>query len=378
MTDVHGTCDERFAAVRQQMVDHLASGADVGASVAVTVGGELVVDLWGGHRDAAATLPWERDTIVNVYSTTKTMSFLCALMLIDRGQLDPDAPVAEYWPEFAAGGKEDVRVWHLADHAAGLSRFDRPMTPEDLADWDLCVETLAAQTPAWEPGTATGYHAVTQGYLLGELVRRIDGRTIGTFFAEEVAGPLDADFHIGTPAEADARCGELIPPTGGLADAMGEVDPLVVESLGNPVLTALEPRETWWRRAEIPAAGGFGNARAVARIHAALANDGVADGVRLLSPETIRLVHTERIAGVDKVMQMPVRFGFGFGLPVPELPISPNERAGFWGGWGGSLALHDADAGLTVAYVMNRMEANLAGDLRGGAFVLATYGALAG
>ncbi|MGH9058733.1 MAG: serine hydrolase domain-containing protein, partial [Acidimicrobiales bacterium] len=192
---VHGTCQPRFAGVREVLATSLATGVDVGASVAVSLGGELVVDIWGGLADPSTGAPWERDTITNVWSTTKTMTALSALIVADRGELDFHAPVARYWPEFAAAGKADIEVRHLMSHSAGLSGWAEPLQTEDLYDWDKVTSLLAAQEPWWAPGTASGYHAVTQGYLVGEVVRRITGQSLGTFFAREVAGPLGADFH---------------------------------------------------------------------------------------------------------------------------------------------------------------------------------------
>src|SRR5581483_5263521 len=211
MAEVHGTFDARFAGVRDALDWTLSEGLDVGASAAVFVDGEPVVDIWGGLADEAAGTPWERDTITNVWSTTKTMTALCALILADRGELDLHAPVARYWPEFKSGGKDRIEVRHLLGHTAGLSGWAEPLAPEELADWDRCTELLAGQEPWWEPGTASGYHAVTQGYLVGEVVRRISGRSLGTFFREEVAEPLGADFHIGLPPEHDGRVARLIP-----------------------------------------------------------------------------------------------------------------------------------------------------------------------
>jgi CubicO group peptidase (beta-lactamase class C family) len=211
MADINGTCDPRFDSVKAAFAQNFDQGLDVGASVAVVLEGELVVDLWGGYVDEAKTTPWERDTIINVWSTTKTMTALCALILADRGELDLYGKVTRYWPEFAAAGKEDVEVRHLMAHTAGLSGWQEPVAPEDLYDWEKCTSLLAAQAPWWEPGTASGYHAITQGYLVGEVVRRVAGESVGTFFAKEVAGPLGADFHIGTPAECDDRIALVIP-----------------------------------------------------------------------------------------------------------------------------------------------------------------------
>ena len=192
-----GFTQDRFAPVRAVFEANLASGADIGASFCATVDGETVVDIWGGHADAEKTRAWERDSIVNVYSTTKTMTALTALLIADRGDLDFDAPVAKYWPEFAANGKADIKVSHVMSHSAGLSGWKEPITKTDLYDWDKCTSLLAAQAPFWTPGTAPGYHALTQGYLVGEVVRRITGKSLGTVFREEIAGPLGDDFQIG-------------------------------------------------------------------------------------------------------------------------------------------------------------------------------------
>jgi CubicO group peptidase (beta-lactamase class C family) len=307
------------------------------------------------------------------------MSFLAVLALVDRGLVDLDAPVATYWPDFAANGKASVLVRHLFSHSAGLPGFDEPVTADDLYHWDRVVGLLAAQAPWWEPGTAPGYHAVTQGYLLGELVRRVDGRSLGAFLADEITGPLGADFHVGLDPAHDHRVGRLVPPDPGAAPGSGaSAGSIPRRVFANPVLTGYEPTTDGWRRAEIPAAGGFGNARSVARVHTATANGGEVDGVRILSAETVEHIFDEQQAGTDLVLRSPVRYGLGFGLPSPAVPISPNERACFWGGWGGSLVLADVDAGLCVAYVMNAMAPGLTGDVRGGALVLAAYAALGG
>jgi CubicO group peptidase (beta-lactamase class C family) len=209
VTEIHGVCDERFEAVRKALAESLDQD-DVGACAAVYVDGEPVADLWGGYADAERTAAWERDTITNVWSTTKTMVTLCALILADRGDLDLAAPVARYWPEFAAAGKQDVQVRHVLAHTAGLPDFDGPVTAGDLCDWTAVTTRLAAQAPRWEPGTLAGYHSLTQGFVVGEVIRRITGRLPGVFFAEEVAGPLGADFHIGLPAEHDHRVAPVI------------------------------------------------------------------------------------------------------------------------------------------------------------------------
>src|SRR3954464_2060521 len=205
MAEIHGTFDPRFAGVRDALAATIDQGLDVGASAAMTIDGELVVDIWGGHTDEARTTPWKQDTIINVWSTTKTMAALCALVLADRGEIDVEAPVAHYWPEFQAGGKEAFEVPHLLSHNAGLSGWQEPMAPEDLYDWEKATSLLAAQEPWRTPGPASGYHAVTEGDLVGGAGRGGAGQTVGSFFAQELAGPLGADFHIGTPAEHGGR-----------------------------------------------------------------------------------------------------------------------------------------------------------------------------
>jgi CubicO group peptidase (beta-lactamase class C family) len=375
VAEIEGTVAAGYEAVRDMLSSNIDSGADVGASVAVVHDGDLVVDIWGGHVDEARTQPWRQDTIINVWSTTKTMAALCALMLADRGELDLHAPVARYWPEFKEGGKEGVEVRHLLSHSAGLSGWQQPMQPEDLYDWDKATSLLAAQEPWWEPGTASGYHAITQGYLVGEVVRRITGVTIGRFFADEVAGPVGADFQIGTPPEHDGRVAKVIPPP---PLALEGADPasIAVRTLSNPPLSAEQSWEIPWRRAEIPAAGGHGNARSVATIQSALACGGVTNEVRLLSEAGCESALEEVCYTPDLVLGVPIRFGMGYGLNSPDTPLSPNPRMCFWGGWGGSLVVVDLDARLCVAYVMNKMGEGTVGDFRGAGIAFAAFGAV--
>ena len=382
--EIDGICDDRFTGVREAFAANFGEGAeprDVGASVAVTLHGELVVDLWGGtvDTDTATGVPWERDTIINVWSTTKTLSALCCLILADQGELDLYAPVAKVWPEFGAAGKRDIAMRHVMSHTAGLSGWQEPITVEDLYDWEKVTALLAAQEPWWEPGTASGYHAVTQGYLEGEVVRRITGQTIGEFAAKEVTGPIGADFHIGTGPEHDPRVGHVIAPGGTLRDALPDADESSIpwRTLTNPALDASASSTVPWRRAEIPAAGGHANARAVALVHTPMACGGEANGVRVLSPRGIEPVFDEQTYGPDLVIPIVVRHGIGFGLPCPEVPISPSERACFWGGWGGSVALIDLDTRMSFAYVMSKMGEGTVGDLRVAGLLMAAYGALA-
>ncbi len=376
--EIHGTCDARFEPVREAFAANFASGLEVGACAAVTLDGVPVVDLWAGDADPNGT-PWQRDTIVNVYSTTKTMAGACMLVAADRGLLDFEAPVAAYWPEFAANGKERVLVKHVMSHSAGLSGFDPPLASlAELYDWEGIASRLAAQTPWWTPGDGSGYHAVTQGFLQGEIIRRVTGRSLGTFFREEIAEPLGADFHIGLDPAHDDRVGELVPPGAPPGAQPGDADSIAVRTMTSCPIDGTEPRTPGWRRAEIPAAGGIGNARSIARVHSALACGGEVDGVRILSAAGVEKALEEQCQGIDRVMSVPIRFGMGFGLIDPTFPLSPNERTFFWGGWGGSLSIIDLDARMSVAYVMNRMDADLLGDVRGGSVVMAAYKSLGG
>ena len=374
MAEVHGVFEERFRGVRDALAASLDAGVDVGATVAVVLEGELVVDLWGGWADETAGVAWQRDTIINVWSTTKTMAALCALVLADRGELDPSAPVARYWPEFKAGGKEAVEVRHLLSHTSGLSGWQEPMRPEDLYDWEKATSLLAAQEPWWEPGTASGYHAFTQGYLVGEVVRRITGQSIGTFFSAEIARPLGADFHIGLADVDHSRVANVIPPP----KVPSTLDPssIAMRTMSNPPLSAEQSWDPRWRRAEIPAAGGHGNARSVAMVQSVLACGGEVGGVRLLSAAGCEAALREQSNSTDLVIGIPMRFGLGYGLPDAGA-MGPNPRMCYWGGWGGSLVVVDLDAHLVVAYVMNKMQQGTVGDERGQSMVSATYAALA-
>jgi CubicO group peptidase (beta-lactamase class C family) len=377
MDEVHGTCDPRFDAVRDILAGQLDTGADLGASVAVYLHGEPVVDIWGGWADSDKTRRWERDTITNVWSTTKTMTFLVALMLADRGELDFQAPVAKYWPEFATNGKDRIEVRHVMGHTSGLSGWEEPLAAEDLADWELCTSRLAAQAPWWEPGTASGYHALTQGFLIGEIVRRITGESLGRFFAREVAGPLGADFHIGLPESEDDRVSNVIPPPPIDVDSFeGPIPELMLKTFMNPLIDATLAHHAWWRRAEIPAANGQGNARSVAAVQSIVAGRGEARGVRLLSPAGTDAIFELQADGLDLVLGVRERMGMGYGLSnPPEMPIGP--RACFWNGFGGSLIVMDQETELTVCYVMNLMDAGVTGDPRGTNILAAAQAAAA-
>ena len=310
MTDIQGSYDELFSAVPSALAGLLNDG-DTGGSVAVFVDGEPVVDVWGGFADADRTVPWQQDTIVLVYSVTKTMTALCALMLADRGELDLDAPVSRYWPEFAAAGKEKVLVRHLLGHTAGLPHWDGPV--EEIYDWRAATARLAATAPLWEPGTEAGYHSLTQGFLVGEVIRRITGQTVAGFFAAEVAGPLGADFRIGLPAEHDHRVAATVPPPGRDEDyAASSAAPSDAPPPPGTTLRVRDGNSVAWRRAQNPAVGGYGNARSVALVQSVMACGGAVRGRRLLSQ-----------AGCDRVTG-----GAGRGQPPGRArPLGPGLRA---------------------------------------------------
>jgi CubicO group peptidase (beta-lactamase class C family) len=371
MVDVSGSCDKRFEPVRDALAGRLESGDELGAGIAVDIDGDTVVDIWGGWRDADHRSPWTEDTITNVWSTTKTVTNLAALMLADREQLDPYAPVAKYWPEFAENGKEHIEVRHILSHTSGVSGWEAPFATEDMYDWDFSTRRLAAQKPWWEPGTASGYHASNQGHLVGELVRRVTGKHLKTFVADEIAGPLGADFQIGA-AESDwPRIAPVIPPPPLPfdLDALDHDSP-TYKTFTGPHVHAVPANTPDWRRADMGAINGHGNARSVARILKSIALGGTVDGVRLLSPDTIGVIFDEQSHGPDLVLGVPLRFGIGYGLPETQtVPYVPQGRACYWGGWGGSVILMDLNSRTTISYMMNKMAPGIIGSDRSEEYV---------
>jgi CubicO group peptidase (beta-lactamase class C family) len=378
MTELLGKCDDRFDGLRAALARNLDSGEELGASMVLDIDGEIVVDLWGGFCDQTRTVPWSEQTITNVWSSTKTVTSLAALMLVDRGQLDVDAPVARYWPEFAAQGKQDVLVRHVMSHASGVSGLEQPAVVEDLYDWPRATSRMAAQAPWWPPGTASGYHALNYGHLVGEVVRRISGKTLKQFVAEEIAGPLGADFQIGA-AEGDwDRIADVVPPPP-LPFDLAALDPdsPVVKTLTGPAVSAEVANTPGWRRADLGAVNGHGNARSVARVMSVVARGGEVDGVRLLGQDTIDLIFREQQNGIDLVLGVPLRFGIGYGLPQLDiLPWIPDEKICYWGGWGGSMIVMDVGRRITISYMMNKMGPGIIGSDRSTEYGQAIYDAL--
>ncbi|MFF4245268.1 serine hydrolase domain-containing protein [Streptomyces sp. NPDC001822] len=383
MPQIHGHCDDRFTAVRDAFTANFAERDELGAAVTVLVDGAPVVDLWGGWADGGRTRPWERDTVVNVWSTTKGPTALCAHVLVDRGLLDLDAPVADYWPEFAAEGKESVRVRHLLSHRSGVAGLRDPHTLAELYDWELTTARLAATAPWWEPGTRSGYHAISYGFLVGEVVRRVTGLLPGEFLRQEITGPLGIDFSVGLPEEEAGRVAELVQPKSVAreqAALFARMEPVALASLLNPGTGIAAANTPGWRAAEIPAANGHGTARAVAALYGIIAGHGSLDGRRILSKEAAERVREGQGSCRDLVLGAgfthDTELGLGLWLSGPNGSYGPNPRAVGHDGAGGSCGLADPEAGVALGYVMNRMGPNIADDPRKMALIDAVYGVL--
>ncbi|WP_435972655.1 serine hydrolase domain-containing protein [Streptomyces sp. Qhu_M48] len=381
---LEGHCDPRFAAVRDAFEANFRTREELGAAVTVQVHGETVVDLWGGWADAARTRRWERDTVVNVWSTTKGVTALCAHLLADRGLLDLDAPVASYWPEFGAGGKEALPVRHLLSHRAGLAGLREPLPLAEFYDWEVTTARLAATEPWWEPGTRSGYHAMTYGFLVGEVIRRITGRLPGAFLHDEITGPLGIDFTIGLPEKEADRAAELVhprpPQAGGQEAAFAQWEPVALAALANPPVGAAQANSPEWRAAELPAANGHGTARAVAQLYGVFAGRGRSGGHRVLSESAAERAREGQGACRDLVLGAghghETECALGLWLSGPHGSYGPNPRAVGHDGFGGSCGLADPESGVSLGYVMNRMGPNIADDPRKMALIDAVYGAL--
>ena len=382
---VEGSCDPKFNRVKDVFVENFEKRNEVGAAAAVMLDGKSVVDIWAGHADREKTKPWTRDTLVNVYSTTKGVTAICAHRLADKGLLDIDAPVAKYWPEFAQAGKEKLPVRYLLSHKAGMAAVRKPLDDDALFNWNKMTMALAEQEPWWEPGTKHGYHALTFGYLVGEVIRRITGKTPGTYLREEIAGPLGLDLHIGLDAKDDARTGDMIPmpPPGPgepnlFAEVMKNPESVAFKAFMNPP-NGMRPgmvntRE--WRAAEIPAANGHTTARSLAKLYGALARGGELDGVRVMSKEQVAQCSIEQSHGPDALLVINTRFSLGFMMSQPGASLGPNAKSFGHPGAGGSLGYADPEAKIGFGYTMNKMHASLLIDPRATALIDAVYASM--
>jgi len=382
---IEGSCDPRFNSVKEIFAANFENGLEVGAAVSAVVDGKAIFDLWGGYLDKARTRPWTRDTLVNVYSTTKGITSICAHRLVDQGKLDLDAPVSKYWPEFAQSGKEKIPVNFLLSHRAGLPAVRKQLPMDAYSNWPVMCAALAAQEPWWEPGKQHGYHAISFGYLVGEVIRRVTGKTPGTYLRDEIAGPLKLDIHIGVDASFDGRIAELItqaPPPPGETDQVAamSVDPesMTFKAIANPrpVIDAALVNSRAWRGAEVPAANGHATARALAALYGGLASGGESNGYRVLTPASIKRAHTEQAYGPDLVLGVVSRWGLGFALNQPVTPLGPNPRTFGHPGAGGSLGFADPNARIGFGYTMNQMGPDALIDGRAAALFDAMYAAL--
>lgn len=381
---IEGRCAPRFAPLKDVLRTHFREASELGAAVAVYVDGEPVVDLWAGDVDNRRSAPWREDTLVNLFSTTKGMVAAMALRLVAEGRLSLQRPVADYWPEFAQAGKGNIPVKWLLTHRSGLPALRATLPDAALYEWDTMCNALAAETPWWEPGTRHGYHPVTFGWLIGEVIRRVSGMRVGEFWQQAFAKPLALDLYIGVPEAEQARIARMSKPVADpsnleavsfmqrmLSDPLG----ITARAFANPMSIATGSNTPEWRSAEIPAANGHGTARAVARFYAALAGDGSVDGVEVLPRDILKYCRQEESAGADAVLGIDTRFSCGFMLSQnrPLASFGPGRNSFGHPGAGGSLGFADPDRRIAFGYAMNRMGAHTLLDPRAARLVDALY-----
>ncbi|KAF2028609.1 beta-lactamase [Setomelanomma holmii] len=357
MPRVQGNCDDRFKNAKKLLQQYIDSG---------------------GYANTKRTRPWDENTITNVWSTSKTVASLAALMLISRGILEPNEKVSKYWPEFAANRKENIEVRHILLHTSGVSGWEKDGTLEDSYDVPKATALLAEQAPFWTPGTASGYHSLALGHLISALTQRATGKSLKQFIAEEIAGPLDADFQLGAAEKDWPRVAEIIPPPSRGPPAAMDPSSVPIRSMANPLVKAEIAGNEGWRRAEVGAANGHGNARSIARMLSAVSLGGEVDGKRLLSPETIGMIFQEQARGTDLVVGENLNHGIGHGLNTrgTDLAQLPEGKICLWRGWGGSMVIMDVERKVTVAYVMNKIEKVGLGNARTKVYIKAAYDAL--
>ena len=372
--EIHGLCPERFAGVRAAFEDNFATGQELGARFSLVQRGELVVDLWAGFADRQRTRAFDETTLTPVFSTTKAIAALLIARLVDAGKLDYAQPVADVWPEFAQAGKGAITVEQVMSHQEGLSGFPDEMEPSLWFDWDAICAKLAAMAPLWPPGSASGYHPITFGYLAGEIFRRVDGRTMGAALREDLAGPFGLDLWIGLPDAEHHRAADLQRPNG--LPNFGEINAATKAAFLTPWSSPAGRGQAEWRRIEIPSANGHATAPALARLIGALANDGWLDGETILSPALIAEASRERIHGQDLVLPFVMSWGAGFMRNSAVKVWGPGEQTFGHSGWGGSCAFADPETGLAGAYVMNKQSTDLIGDARAKRLIEAAYASL--
>jgi CubicO group peptidase (beta-lactamase class C family) len=374
MVEVSGFAPARFSEVKDAFAASFAAGDELGARFTLVEAGEVVLDIWAGWADRKRTVAWNERTLAPVFSTTKAVAALMIARLVDAGKLDYGQTVASVWPEFAQAGKAAVTIEQAISHQAGLPGFPEPMDPALWADWDAICARLAAMPPMWPPGSASGYHPVTVGYIAGEIFRRVDGRTIGTAFREDIGGPFDLDLWIGMPDGIEDRLAELQRPSA--LPEFGEINEPTRAAFLAPWSSAAGKAAADYRRMEVPSTNGYATAEALAKLMGALGNDGWLDGDEILSPSLIVEASRERIRGQDLVLPFVMSWGAGFMRNEPCFPWGPGARAFGHSGWGGACAFADPERKLGGAYVMNKQGVALMGDARPKRLIEAAYAAL--
>jgi CubicO group peptidase (beta-lactamase class C family) len=373
---IDGTCADAFRPLRDLLEKNLVNGEDRGASLAVVHDGELVVDLWGG--EARPGVPWSRDTITQVWSVTKTMAALVLLTQVEKGLIDLDAPVASYWPEFGAHGKDRVLVRQLLGHTSGIPGWTPPVSVEDICDLEKSEAILAAQEPWYDPGSGPAYQIVCHGHLVDGVVRGATGRTVAEILHTDIIEPLGGGFRLGVPDDELDRCADLSNPPPSDIDygALGP-DHFLIRTILNPLLAPVEVCNTdAWRRSAVGGAGGHGNARGIAQAQALISHGGSYGGLDLLSPATIARIFEVQADGTDQVLAIPVRYGMGYALAMPAAPAIPAGRVCWWTGYGGAIVVNDLDTRTTVAYAPNRLADHFVASPRTDAYVRTAFACL--
>lgn len=355
MTTRDRIVDSRFRHVDELLQARVDDGNERGASLCVIHDDEVLLDTWAGWTDTERTVPWKSDTITPVWSISKVMTNLAVLVLFDRGHIELDEPVATYWPEFGVAGKSGITIAQVLGHTSGVPAWTTAIGHHDLYDWNLSTADLAQQATWWQPGTASGYHLLNQGHLLGAVIERVTGLLPGEYLAQELSVPLDADFHIGLAAEHDHRVSVVSPPRI-LAQDPPDPNGIAFRVLTQPFVNIRESSTEQWRRGQIPAANGHGNARSVAEVQSVVSHGGSRGGKDFLRPSTVDRIFEVQSSGPDLVLGLDLTFGTGWALPRPQvMPSVPPGRRCYWGGLGGSVVVNDLDTRTTIAYVMNSM-----------------------